>query len=208
MVFKQKLPAPTPPKRTSVRRLAKNLGVELASVLEALQEIGEYVSSPATNSLESPTVRAVCSYLGVPYERDNDVRSVPPWKIRDETSRFKRPVSVKTSTFAPSNYPYTRFDPKDTSAGLGDPRHDTRAAWASEEWKLYDFSEIERDVWISHGLRPGQAKLAKRLREAGLTAPDLQVQVEGWSVAKRMRAGEPLKDIFRLLQEHPDSDAS
>lgn len=201
MVFKQKLPGAAPRQRTSARNLASKMGLELASVMEALQEIGEYVSTPTSNSLESPAVRQIYSYFGMSYEPETVVPPVSPWKIRDETpcSSIRRIPSKKTAPVR-SNHPKMRFEPKDTSEGLDHPHHDAKPAWAFEEWKLYGFSDNERDAWISYGLRPGQARFAKHLRDAGLLATDLHVEVEGWSVAKRLRAAESPRDVFRLLQ--------
>lgn len=63
---------------------------------------------------------------------------------------------------------------------------------------LYDFSATERDAWLAV-LRRGQARDAAKYRDAGFAPEDLLVELSGWTVAKRLRAGESLAEVKRLL---------
>lgn len=55
---------------------------------------------------------------------------------------------------------------------------------------------------MAEGLRAGQAKLARDLRDGGFTPFDLRIQLLGWTVAKRLRAGESIPDVYDLLRKH------
>ena len=201
MVFKKKLLEPEHPKGLSARELARELKVELQVVLEALAAIGEYVASPDKKSIVEPAVRRVCEYLEVPFERD-PVRRVAQWETRDVGKRAESRVHRPRRDSVESEPISGRF----ASLGLGDPRLDSRAPWDEQEWKLYDFTAAERDVWLAHGLRRGQAKDAAKLRDAGLLPPDLGINVYGWTVAKRLRSGEAMNGVKRLLDQLRSED--
>ncbi|MHB1009427.1 MAG: hypothetical protein ACYC1E_09405 [Propionibacteriaceae bacterium] len=68
-------------------------------------------------------------------------------------------------------------------------------------WTLYGFTSAERDAWQVY-LSDRQAKDAHKLREAGFQPDDLGTQVSGWTVLKRVRAGEDPKEVKRLLDRH------
>ena len=84
---------------------------------------------------------------------------------------------------------------------------DASQAFEFEEWKLRGFSEVERDVWTSAGLRAGQARWAADLRDAGLTPSDLEVDLRGWKVIERLQRGEGAKAVARLLTDLRSKDA-
>jgi hypothetical protein len=77
---------------------------------------------------------------------------------------------------------------------------DRRGNGELESWKIFDFAEAERDAWIAHGLRPGQVKDAAKYRDAGLLPGDLAQEILGWTVLKRLRAGESPDEVLRLLR--------
>jgi hypothetical protein len=83
---------------------------------------------------------------------------------------------------------------------------DVVPAWELESWKMFGFTEAERDVWIEHGLRPGQVKDAVSFRDAGLVPADLTRDVAGWTVLKRLRAGERPAEVVRLLRATREDD--
>ncbi|MHA6510729.1 hypothetical protein [Tessaracoccus sp. Y1736] len=206
MVFKKKLSTPSSNTLRSSQQLAKELGATTPAILEALQEIGEYVDSPAMKSIVEPVAKRVAEHLGLQLPAD------PPhpkgkWEILDtqpsDTLRRQPRLDRRGST--PTS---GQFGPPDRSLGLDNPRLDAKAPWDEQEWKLYGFSDIERDVWIDHGLRKGQAKRAAALRNAGLTPPDLGTSLYGWTVAKRLREGETPTSVKRLLDtQHKEATA-
>ena len=57
MVFTTKLSQPQPPSRRSAYRLASELGVGVEDIMATLNELGHYVASPRTHSIESVTAR-------------------------------------------------------------------------------------------------------------------------------------------------------
>jgi hypothetical protein len=71
---------------------------------------------------------------------------------------------------------------------------------------MFGFTETERDVWIAHGLRPGQVTDAVSFRDAGLVPADLLQNIAGWTVLKRLRAGEPPTEVVRLLRATREDD--
>jgi hypothetical protein len=89
----------------------------------------------------------------------------------------------------------------DRSVGLGDPTDDVSVTMEDFSWIYYGFSRSDRDAWCVY-LRPGQAKYAARLRDAGFIPDDLAVEVDGWTVAKRLRSGESMAGVKRLLDRY------
>jgi len=175
--------------------------------LETLKAINEYVDSPRKQSLEEPTVRRIYARLGQEYQPEQSA-PISGWVFRD-TGEPARPLSGTIAppsirpgipprglgpfpapaqrTRRPSPRPNqqpARFEPKDRSTGLGDPRQDAAPTWEIAYWELCGFSEAERDGWIDAGLRPGQAKLAAELRPDihRFSAPELSrsVSVQTW----------------------------
>lgn len=204
MVFQKKLTGPGPRTRRSAYEVARDLQCDLHLVLEALENLGEYVASPRKRNLEAPTVRAIYERLGQTLVEE---RPDPPsgWRIRTAAgpaSRRQRPVlEIEHDERGPRS-----FGTRRASLGLGIEREDAVGEWAFQEWKLYGFTEVDRDVWLAEGLRPGQAKLARDLRDGGLHPSDLSVDVLGWTVAKRLRAGESIRNVHNLLRSHRATD--
>lgn len=199
MVFKYKLPEPSRPQRISAYDIAREHGVNIATVMEAIETAGEFVDSARKKSLETPVVRHVCEILGVAHVEAEHSKPVPAWELRAAEARPTQPITqAKLPVPTPSR---TRFDPPDRSERLGFEPHDASPSFAAQEWKLYGISEVERDLWIAEGLREGQAKMARDLRTVGFSPTDLRTDVLGWTVAKRLRAGERPREVFRLLQE-------
>lgn len=206
LVFRRKLTERQSRLRLSVHDLARELNKAPSEVAEALAALGEHVESDRKKQLEAPIVRAVYKHLNVE-QAPTAPKPISQWQIRDDAGprpqtrpRAQRPnprQQIGDSSFAP----------KDNSLGIGDPSHDYAPAWASESWKLRGFTEVEKDAWIAAGLREGQVRQAARLRDAGFQPGDLSKEVKGWSVAKRIRAGESLTEIRRLLDGMAESTA-
>lgn len=74
-------------------------------------------------------------------------------------------------------------------------------------WTLYGFSPTDRDAWRVF-LADGQAKQAARLRAAGFIPEDLAIEIQGWTVHKRLRGGESPRDVKRLLDQQRRASAS
>lgn len=72
-------------------------------------------------------------------------------------------------------------------------------AWEDASWEWYGFTTAERDTWLTV-LRRGQAGDAAKYRDAGFAPEDLLVVVGGWPVYKRLREGESLAYVKRLLE--------
>lgn len=191
-----KIPSPGRPARRSVTEVARDLSVKVKDVRQVLRDLGEYVDSDRKKCLEEPVVRRIFARFGKQYaaERPN---SVSGWQRTDQGGPA-RPKQSRPAHQPPRQGPWTAV-PDDASAGLGDPRSDAAPAWADQEWKLYGFTEPEADAWMAEGLRRGQAKVARDLRDAGLTPSNLGEEVFNWTVAKRLRGGESPAEVLRLL---------
>ena len=199
MVWNLKLPPPGPRPRRRVRELAEDLGASVEQVFAILNEIGEYVSSPLS-FVEEPVMAKVYEHCGSSYSAPTG-KPVPRWG---------NPTFDPESHIEPPKPDCRQTDPKQKlrrhtaadeasrwAVGLG---QDASDAFAHESWKLYRFSQAERDVWIDSGLRPGQAKVAAALRDAGLRPSDLQTVVNGWTVLDRVTKGEGAQGVARLLR--------
>lgn len=197
MTWKYKLPE-QPRSRYSARDLAVSLGVTLQAVIDALAAIGEYVDSPNRRAIEEPVKRALCAHLDCEYEPPA-VTPISPWSRQDRGRPEKvdqpRPPTVKANR---EDLRPRIVKAPDRSVGLGNPADDASPAMEDWAWKLYGFNSFERDAWCVY-LRPGQAKYANDLHRAGFVPEDLAVEVAGWTVHKRLRAGETPAEVMRLL---------
>jgi hypothetical protein len=205
----------TPPRRTRVHDLAKYVQRPTTQVMEALADLGEYVKGP-NSVVEEPVVRRICDHFDLPHP-DGPWKPGPTVKSPSLDEAPPTPRGLPPAPVRPrrENHPMmdaTGGPPRPSRAG--GPRHgkspgrqsdpfgaglDAAPTWAFEEWKIYGFTDIERDVWISSGLRQGQAKTAAGLRDAGLTPQDLNTNVAGWTVLQRVTHGEGAAGVARLL---------
>lgn len=207
MVFTTKLSQPQPPSCRSAYRLASELGVGVEDIMATLNELGHYVASPRTHSIESVTARDVADRLGRTLVAE-PTKPVTPWELKPTNDKPHKPARSRRPASLASKPPRTRFIPPDKSLGLGSGADDASPSFDQQSWQLYGFSDAERDAWVAQGLRTGQAKLARYLRDAGLMASQLGIEVEGWTVAKRLRAGDSVRYILGLLErQQPDRDA-
>ena len=192
MVWKTKL-QPEPHRRYSARDLAKELNVDVDVVMETLNALGEHVATPATKSVVEPVRRRVYEHLGQHTARQ--IQPLPPWERRGTSGPQKRETRRRPDD---RDLRATTFSPRNRSVGLGNSDDDVAPAWEDASWALQDFTEAERDAWCVF-LRPGQAKEAAVLRDAGFLPEDLGVDLRGWPVFKRLRGGDTPAEVKRLL---------
>jgi hypothetical protein len=172
--------------------------VGVKEVLDALAELGEYVDSPAKRIIEEPVKRRVCGHLGVSYLAPGG-HTPAPWQWTDSAARkAELPRRGRPASAGPKDSGTRTVVPPDRSVGLGDPADDVSVTMENFAWTYRGFGMSDRDAWCVY-LRPGQAKYAARLRDAGFKPDDLAVEVGGWTVARRLRAGEPMAGVKRLL---------
>ena len=162
--------------------------------MATLSDLGEYVKSPAS-MLEEPVIRRLHEALHLRYVSDTP-KPAPPWDRKGRGDRASTPAAAKGGS---SESVHSEWHSR-TTGDWWETQLDVEPAWELESWKIYHFSEAERDAWIAHGLRPGQVKDAAMYRDAGLSPGDLTQDVKGWTVLKRLRAGEPTDEVLRLLQ--------
>lgn len=200
MAWKMKLQQ-APRRRYTAREIAAEVGVSVGEVMEALKAVGEFVGSDRHRTIEEPVKREVCEQLGVDYKTPTE-HTPTPWRREDQGGPGRarrhpgRPQSAR-----PKDSGTTTVASPDRSVGIGDPSEDASAAMEDFAWSYCGFSATERDAWCVY-LRPGQVKEAARLRDAGFIPDDLAVNVSGWTVAKRLRSGESLAEVKRLLDRH------
>lgn len=197
MVWKQRL-QPAPRRRYSARDIANILATEVDEVMAALAAIGEHVDSPAKRMIEEPVRRAIYEHMDVPYEPPG-VAPVSSWERRGSVAKGRSAQGRRPSMLRDPERHEAIVRPKDQSVGLGDPDADVAPAWEDASWEWYGFTTAERDAWLTV-LRRGQASNAAKYRDAGLAPEDLLVVVGGWPVFKRLRAGESLAYVKRLLE--------
>jgi hypothetical protein len=214
-----------PRERVRVRDLAKEVGLTSQDLVALLAKLGEHVKSPAS-MLESPVIRRIYGVLGVEpvvempppasteASRPQPSGLAPPTKksgrennplmpvaarVRDKADPERPRPASPAPTISPPR-PITWHSDSDEEAWARGAEPDASHAFEYEEWKLHGFTPTERDIWIAAGLRFGQAKRAFELRGAGLAPCDLQEQLHGWTVAERLRRGEGVAAVTRLLR--------
>lgn len=200
VTWKKKLPEP-PRHVYTAREVAASLAVSVQEVMDALEALGEFVASPGKKGIEEPVKRKVCEHLGLVY-LPPAIHRPSPWQLTDRT-RTKRGGGApgRPKSAGPRDSGTRVVKSPDRSVGLGDPAQDASVTMEDFAWTYHGFSRIERDAWCVY-LRSGQAEYAARLRNAGFLPDDLGVEVAGWSVWRRIRAGEPMAEVKRLLDRH------
>jgi hypothetical protein len=204
MVFRLRQPPQGPRPRMSAREVAIDVGAGVEQVMAMVSALGEYVQSPSSK-LEEPVVRRLYDALGSTYETAKP-KPPPAWqqkgradKASDASNAQKRSDQVggELSTWRSS-----------TKANWWETQNYAAPAWELESWKLFAFTEAERDVWLAHGLRPGQVRDAAAYRDAGLLPSDLTKVVCGWTVLKCLQAGDPPRDVVHRLRSASDDECS
>jgi hypothetical protein len=187
-----------------VRELAKDLGVSAERILTILSEIGEFVTSPSA-FVEEPVVAKVYEQCGAAYTSQGP-KPVPGWDKHGSGCRVGPPAPPRQTPSSQARRQHSAMKETDRwAAGLG---QDASDAFAYQSWKLFGFSDVERDIWIAAGLRPGQVKTAAGLRDSGLQPSDLQKDVNGWTVLERVTHGEGARAVARLLRSAPEEQAA
>lgn len=204
MTWKYKLPEP-PRTQYTAREVAVSIGVSVQDVMDALKVLGEFVTSPARKCIEEPVKRKVCDHLGVDYQPPA-VHTPAPWRTRDPgRPRRDRSVRGRPASAGPKDSGTRTLKTPDRSVGLGDPVDDVSVTMEDFSWTYYGFTHVDRDAWCVY-LRRGQAKYAAQLRDAGFMPDDLGVTVGGWTVYKRLREGESIAGVKRLLDRSRRSE--
>lgn len=208
--------------RVRVRDLARELNVHHRVVLAFLRSIGEYVSSELS-LVEAPVARTVRKHFPAP-PRATSVPATPTEEAITAPGSSTDGLSAPTKRAHRENNPFTgvltEFTPRHAEDGrrppptggytTHTPRNDPgdySAAGAVEpsetmkylEWKVRGIGDVERDVWLAHGLSERHAHIAADCIEAGLGPADLARIVAGYSVLHRVTHGEPANGVARLL---------
>lgn len=191
MTWRYKLQPLSQRRRMRVRDIATLLNVASDVVVEAARKCGEFVTSPQS-FLEEPVLRRLSEHFGQPILPETSTKKVTPWERRGSGSHVGPPSSRKSRRKSTWEQP----DEDDLWAAA----QDASPAFEIESWKLFGFSETDRDLWIDAGLRPGQVKAAARFAEAGFRPSDLARVVSGWTVRDRLRKGEDPDAVLRLLK--------
>jgi len=215
----------TTKRQVRVRDLAKELGVETKAVMQFLKDIDEFVPSPASN-IEEPVARKVrAAFAGPLGARARDIRSN---SVTPQTAAANHGLSAPTQRDRRENSPYAspqerprdrwvlpvhrkgneaRSDKERYVSETPDPGSDDYSAAVAYrpspimkdwEWKVRGICDTERDVWLSHGLRPDQARIAAECVEARIQPSDLASDVDGFTILFRVTHGEPPAGVARI----------
>lgn len=216
-----------PRRKFAVHQIARALGLSVGEAMDAVASIGEYVRSPQQR-LEEPVARRLVEQLGrdwpfaEPEAQDAQAtQELPAPQLRGLTPPALRPKRNNHPLMTPEprsrdrRYsdartlgPQRRASPKvqpfstltdPVATAFADASHDASPAFADAAWAYHGFNEVERDHWVSMGLRTGQARTAKTLRDAGLDAADLKRDLNGTTVLWRIQHGEGVEAVLRLL---------
>lgn len=189
-------------KRYSVQQIAEGTGRSVQDVMHALQKIGEFVDSPRKVVLEEPVRRRLYEALGMAYEAP-PIPQVSPWEIKGNSlpAPSAHPPSSVTRKRDGRHRPHRQTERPTPLNHSGDL---ASLSMIDASWTFYGFTQAERDAWQVY-LSDRQAKDAHRLREAGFQPDDLGIRVSGWTVLKRLRAGEDPKAVKRLLDRQREA---
>lgn len=214
-------------RQVQVRDLARELSVENRVLIKFLLSIGEYVKSAASN-VEPPVARRVREEFPQTVSRTCDadpaavavLPDMPGVGLTPPAPRQRRennPYVTQTAR-ARDNVPYRRpwlddYHRREAAADdYTNQSEDPTAGFAAAigqrpsptfeflEWQVRRISEPERDVWISHGLKPHHASVAAECREAGIGPTHLSVILDGWTILYRVTHGEGAASLARRLR--------
>lgn len=190
-----------------VRELARQVELKPNDLMVLLKDLGEHVRTH-NSYIEVPVVRRVHEALDVEYHEDRPRPKrvpqpplssglTPPRLMRRRENNPFVQLGRRTEEWYGERTARGRLKAKAASwdalsedqkwaAGAG---RGSAAAFEHQEWKLYGFSETDRDVWTEAGMPVNRAKTASELRDAGVRPTDLAKSIEGWTVVKHIQRG-------------------
>ena len=214
---------PPPRRRWQVRYAAEQFGRTPEETLDGLAEIGEHASGPR-GYIEEPVFTRLAAHFGVSLPthsaRELDVQGIEPPHGADVRGGLTPPPPLPSR----NNHPYMEPEPRprdllnstwvpskpvepvrEHHAGGQWPGSST--AFADHEWALRGFTDAEKDVWLAGGLKDWQAKLAVKLRDAGISPHVLSADLGGWTILQRVNQGEDIVAVARLYQRRRGQEA-
>lgn len=202
-----------PRNRWKIRLAAKELERTVEETLDGLARIGEYASGPE-DFIEEPVFIRLAAHFGVdlptPGATDPGGTAAPPTAVRGGGLTPPKHLPAR------SNHPYLEPEPRprDLLDSTWVPREREEpvrdyhaggqwsrpaAAFADHEWALRGFTDAEKDVWLAAGLSEMQSKVAELLRDERLSPEALSADLGGWTVLQRVKLGEDVAAVLRLL---------
>lgn len=196
--------------RRSARQVAKQHGIPVADVMDALRLMNEFVRHEAS-PLEPPVVRQLLQRLGI-NEPGNVQPTGPPENApaRDTSSGLTPPrrqakrrndpfigyvgrggrVEARPETsrdHVPAGAYTSQAPPREVDTFAAALDLQPSEALAPFAWGVRGINDAEREVWKAQGLTDAHAKIAAQCREAGLRPQDLGGRHRGLD---RARAGD------------------
>jgi hypothetical protein len=178
--------------RIRVHQLARELGVESATILAKLRAMGEFVHSAST-PLDADLERRLRAQFRSGFSATPNSVSTTDDALRAAAEIFGGEAVGQMHSNRTDRRPAAARRSADTRAAQ---LRSHQADWASR-W----FDPAERDAWIKAGLRNDQAAVADACRREGLTPSDLDTRVQGITVAHRLRGGEAVGSVVARLRE-------
>lgn len=193
MVFKHKQPPPSPRLRISPRDVARTFGVDVDTVMAALAGLGEYVSSPASK-VEEPVTRGSTKRWAASTSQRGRRRRLSGREKAGLTECLRRGARPRVATGAVRP---TGSLQQEKIGGRRRMMH--RLQLILNPGSCSDLPRSNGMLGLRTASGPDKRKMPS-YREAGLMPTDLPMNPAGWTVMKRLRAGENPTDVVRLLE--------